>query len=179
MEKPFIVFVTSKAQTERFVDKRQINNFGTLFCWKQRLKESENWIAFFFKPKITLKHLKILRSFDQRISLSISNKCRTPTKHKVSVSSPDKFKCNRIDHFFNFVSHIFNIDPLQNFPIEQLAKKKPLAHPRKYLVYGHKEIYFSQSSGKTMRKPFSFLQPLNQCAEFSYINPFMMEVQII
>ena len=31
MEKPFALFVTSKTQTERFVDKWQIDNFGDLF----------------------------------------------------------------------------------------------------------------------------------------------------
>ena len=34
LEKPFLLFVTSQTQTERFVGKWQIDNFGTLFGWK-------------------------------------------------------------------------------------------------------------------------------------------------
>ena len=34
LKKPFVLFVTSKTQTERFVGKRQIDNFGALFSWK-------------------------------------------------------------------------------------------------------------------------------------------------
>ena len=32
MEKPFVLFVTSKTETKRFVGKWQIDNFGALFC---------------------------------------------------------------------------------------------------------------------------------------------------
>ena len=37
MEKPFVLFVTSKTQTERFVGKWQIDNFGALFV------ENKDW----------------------------------------------------------------------------------------------------------------------------------------
>ena len=47
--------------------KWQIDNFGALFCWKKRLNESGNWIFFFFKEKITLKHLKTIRLSEPRV----------------------------------------------------------------------------------------------------------------
>ena len=34
LEKPFLLFVMSKTQTERFSDQWQIENFGALFGWK-------------------------------------------------------------------------------------------------------------------------------------------------
>ena len=37
------------------------------------MNESGNWIVFFFKEKITLKHLKIVRSSDPRVPLYIKN----------------------------------------------------------------------------------------------------------
>ena len=66
---PFVLFVTSKTQTECFVGKSQIDNFGALFCQKWRSTEYGNWIVFFFKEKITLKHLKIVRSPNPRVRL--------------------------------------------------------------------------------------------------------------
>ena len=32
LERSFVLFVTSKTQTERFVEKWQFDNFGALFC---------------------------------------------------------------------------------------------------------------------------------------------------
>ena len=61
----------SKTQTELFVSKWQIHNFEALFCWKQRLNKRENWIVCFLKEKITLKHLKTIRSSDPRVHLKI------------------------------------------------------------------------------------------------------------
>ena len=58
--------MTSKTQTERFIGKWQIDNFGALFFRKERLNKSGNWIVVFFKKKITLKHLKIIRSSEPR-----------------------------------------------------------------------------------------------------------------
>ena len=69
LEKPFVLFATSKTQTERLFGKWQIDNFGAHFCWKERLKESGNWIVFFLKEKITLIHLKLVRSSDPRVRL--------------------------------------------------------------------------------------------------------------
>ena len=40
MEKPFVLFVTSITETEHFVGKRQINNFGTLFL---KIKIQRKW----------------------------------------------------------------------------------------------------------------------------------------
>ena len=57
----------AKNQTERFVGKWQIDNFGALFCWKQRLSESGNWILFFFKGKITLKNSKAFNYFWKKL----------------------------------------------------------------------------------------------------------------
>ena len=59
----------SKAQTELFVGKWQIHNFGAVFCWKKRLSKSENWIVCSFKEKITLKPLKTVTSSDPRVHL--------------------------------------------------------------------------------------------------------------
>ena len=40
--------MTPKTEAERFVGKCQIDNFGTLFCWKLRLNKSRNWVVFFW-----------------------------------------------------------------------------------------------------------------------------------
>ena len=80
MEKLFFLLVTSKFQTERFVVKWQINKFGVLFCWRYRLNESGNWIAFFFKEKITQKHLKLLGHPSRESDFKVSEKfalCKT------------------------------------------------------------------------------------------------------
>ena len=55
--------------SERFVGKRQINNLGAIFFENKDLNESGNGIVFFFKEKITLKHLKIIRPTEQRVRL--------------------------------------------------------------------------------------------------------------
>ena len=74
MEKPFLLFVMSKTQTELFVSKWQTDNFGDFFCWKKKLSEIVNWIVFFLKEKITLKHLKTVRSSNARVRLWAYNK---------------------------------------------------------------------------------------------------------
>ena len=50
------------------------------------MSESENWIVFFFKEKITPKHLKTVRSFDPRVlflssCFNIKDKTKFPHKH--------------------------------------------------------------------------------------------------
>ena len=42
---------------------------GLFFVEKKRLNETGNWIVFFFKEKMTLKHLKIIRSSEPRVRL--------------------------------------------------------------------------------------------------------------
>ena len=41
MEKPFVLFVMSKTQTERFVGKWQIDNFGLFFVENKDLTKAE------------------------------------------------------------------------------------------------------------------------------------------
>ena len=42
---------------------------GLFFVENERLNESVNWLFFFFKEKLTLKYLKIVRSSDPRARL--------------------------------------------------------------------------------------------------------------
>ena len=46
--KPFALFMTSKTQTERFVGKWQIDNFGTHFCLENKdlTKAEIEWFSF-------------------------------------------------------------------------------------------------------------------------------------
>ena len=106
MEKPFVLFVTSKPHTERFVGKWQIDNFRTLFCWKQRLSKSGNWIVFFLKEKITLKHLKIVRSSDPRVRLL---KKSVPHTHYLNHTTSQTF----LPHFHK-ASPIYIYTPNQS-----------------------------------------------------------------
>ena len=63
--------------------------------------------------------------------LSVSNRCRTPTKHKMRVTSPYMFKYNRTETYFCKLEH--------------------------YLLYEGKEIiFFSKLSGKTTGKLSSY-----------------------
>ena len=71
--KPFVLFLTSKTQTERFVAKWQIDNFCQIDSFLLKIKiewnQSGSWIVFFFKEKVTLKHLKIFRSSNPKVHL--------------------------------------------------------------------------------------------------------------
>ena len=91
----------------------------------------------------------------------IYNRCKTPTKHKMRVSSPDVFKYNKTEpFFFKFVSTILNIGFLRNFFFEQTAKMN-IVQVGKYFVYEREEITsFSRLSGKTTGELFSYEQRL-------------------
>ena len=47
----------------------KLTTLGLFFVEKKRLNETGNWIVFFFKEKMTLKHLKIIRSSEPRVRL--------------------------------------------------------------------------------------------------------------
>ena len=52
------MFVTSKTQTEGFVVKWQIDNFGALFLLKIKIKRKRKLDSNTFKGKITLSFLR-------------------------------------------------------------------------------------------------------------------------
>ena len=57
MEKPFVLFVTSKTQTERFVGKWQIGNFGA-FLLKIKIERKRKLDNFLFKAEKNSKTFK-------------------------------------------------------------------------------------------------------------------------
>ena len=54
------------------------------------MNESGNWIVFFFKKKITLQHLKIIRSFEPRVSLYWVIRGKSPLLREIEFQNSIK-----------------------------------------------------------------------------------------
>ena len=104
-------------------DRRPDNpNTSIIFLFTKNLRQ-----LFFYLDVSKEDTMKVLWC------LWIFNRCRTPTKQKRRVSSPDMFKYKKNGPFFsNFVSLIFNIGLSQNFC------QKNITQAEKYLEI----IYF-------------------------------------